>query len=97
MLTEETASSGSGSSSLPHLLNAVPVFGSTGGLPPWRSVVLIASELAVAFFFVEEGPYLRTASGFHWWHAGEGLRNRPPRLANLGYLGHMWELYAIWT
>ena len=89
-------------SALPHLLNAVPVFGGTGGLPPWRSVVLIASGLAVvaaavAFFFVEEGPYLRAASGFHWKHAGEGLRNEPPRLANVGYLGHMWELYAMWT
>ena len=89
-------------SALPHLLNAVPVFGSTVGLPPWRSVVLIASGLAVAaaavaFFFVEEGPYLRSASGFHWRHAGEGLRNEAPRLANLGYLGHMWELYAMWT
>jgi MFS family permease len=89
-------------SALPHLLNALPIFGAAGGLPPWRSVVLIASALAVvgaglATFFVEEGPYLSKATGFHWRHAGEGLRNEPPRLANLGYLGHMWELYAMWT
>ena len=25
------------------------------------------------------------------------LRNRGVRLATLGYLGHMWELYAMWT
>ncbi len=25
------------------------------------------------------------------------LRDRPLRLANLGYLGHMWELYAMWA
>jgi MFS family permease len=24
-------------------------------------------------------------------------RSRAPRLANLGYLGHMWELYAVWA
>ena len=24
------------------------------------------------------------------------LRNRPLALANLGYFGHMWELYAMW-
>lgn len=24
-------------------------------------------------------------------------RNRPLRLANIGYLGHMWELYAMWA
>ena len=25
------------------------------------------------------------------------FRERGPRLANLGYFGHMWELYALWT
>jgi MFS family permease len=25
------------------------------------------------------------------------LRHRPTRLATAGYLGHMWELYAMWT
>ena len=25
------------------------------------------------------------------------LTDRGPRLASLGYLGHMWELYALWT
>lgn len=28
---------------------------------------------------------------------GEALSVRPLRLANFGYLGHMWELYAMWT
>jgi MFS family permease len=89
-------------SALPHLLNALPVFGAAGGLPPWRTVVLVASGLAVvaagiAALCVEEGPFLTQASGFHWRHAGEGLRSEPPRLANIGYLGHMWELYAMWT
>ena len=27
---------------------------------------------------------------------GAVLRNRPLLLANLGYFGHMWELYAMW-
>jgi MFS family permease len=26
----------------------------------------------------------------------EIVRHRPLRLANLGYLGHMWELYSMW-
>jgi MFS family permease len=25
------------------------------------------------------------------------LRERPLRLATLGYMGHMWELYAVWA
>ena len=89
-------------SALPHLLNALPLFGGPNGLPPWRTVVLIASGLAVlsggiAALFVREGPYLMKAQAFHWRHAGVGLRNRATRLANFGYLGHMWELYAMWT
>jgi MFS family permease len=28
---------------------------------------------------------------------GRVLADRPTRLANFGYLGHMWELYAMWT
>jgi MFS family permease len=35
-------------SALPHLLNAVPVFGASG-MPPWRAVVLTASEAVVKF------------------------------------------------
>ena len=89
-------------SALPHLLNALPVFSGPDGLPPWRIVVLGASALAVgaallAAVLVEEGPYLSSGASFTWTHAGEGLRREPPRLANLGYLGHMWELYAMWT
>jgi MFS family permease len=28
---------------------------------------------------------------------GKVFRNRGVRLANLGYFGHMWELYAMWA
>ena len=89
-------------SALPHLLNALPFFRGPAGLPSWRIVVLGASALAglaalIAALFVDEGPYLSSGADFNWAHAGEGLRREPPRLANLGYLGHMWELYAMWT
>jgi MFS family permease len=30
-------------------------------------------------------------------NALQAWRNYPVRLANLGYLGHMWELYAMWA
>ena len=29
--------------------------------------------------------------------AASAFRHRSVQLANLGYLGHMWELYAMWT
>ncbi|TDJ77546.1 MAG: MFS transporter [Planctomycetota bacterium] len=88
-------------SALPHLFNAVPLFGA-GGMPPWRSVLYAASALAVVSAgivgrFVRRGPYLTQTAPFDWRYAMRALSDRPLRLANFGYLGHMWELYAMWT
>jgi MFS family permease len=95
-------------SALPHLLNVLP-FGSlipslsaSVGMPPWRAVVLAASVSAVigstvALLGVRAGPLLPAAQNFHWRYAGAGLRDRAARLANFGYFGHMWELYAMWA
>ncbi len=52
---------------------------------------------AIAFLLVREGPFLQKASRFNWRLATEALTYRPTRLANFGYFGHMWELYAMWT
>ncbi|MFO1077745.1 MAG: MFS transporter [Planctomycetota bacterium] len=89
-------------SALPHLLHAVPLFGGEPGLPPWRDVVLAVSALAaggglLAGLFVREGPELLRPARFAWQHAACVVTDPPVRLANLGYLGHMWELYAMWT
>jgi MFS family permease len=88
-------------SAVPHLLNAVPLFGE-GGMPPWRSVLVTASGLgviaaAVLWLGVKEGPYLGRSRMFQWRLAGRSFSQRATRLANFGYLGHMWELYAVWT
>ena len=88
-------------SGLPHLLNAVPIFGS-GGMPPWRSVLVATSILAMgssllAFAFIKAGPYLSQSAPFDWRFTSRLFSDRPVRLANLGYLGHMWELYAMWA
>jgi MFS family permease len=88
-------------SALPHLLNAVPLFGA-GGMPPWRPVLAASSALAlvaaaVAGRLVRGGPYLAASAPFDWRFAGRALGHRPTRLANFGYLGHMWELYAMWA
>jgi MFS family permease len=86
----------------PHLLNAVPLVGPTAGVPPWRPVLVVASLLAaagglIAAFLVESGPALPARSPFNWRYAGRIFTDRAVRLANFGYLGHMWELYAMWT
>ncbi|GAB4536279.1 MAG: MFS transporter [Haliangiales bacterium] len=88
-------------SALPHLLNGFPIFGHDG-MPPWRLVLLCTSGLAaaaalIAVGLVHPGPYLSRGAPFAWRYAAEALRHRPTRLANFGYLGHMWELYAVWT
>jgi MFS family permease len=89
-------------SALPHLLTAAPLPGVAAGVLPWRQTLLACSVLALVasilmVAFVREGPHLGRAARFDWREAGAGLRDRAPRLANLGYLGHMWELYAMWT
>ncbi|HEX9892907.1 MAG TPA: MFS transporter, partial [Gemmatimonadales bacterium] len=88
-------------SALPHLLNAVPILGSAG-MPPWRPVLLVTSAMtvlaaAIAAWFIRPGPYLTGTAPFDWRFVGRALAHRPTRLVNLGYLGHMWELYAMWT
>jgi MFS family permease len=88
-------------SALPHLLNAF-LAGGTTGLPEWRNIIWLTSALAfvsamLAFFFIKSGPYLSQSVKFDWRFAAKSLRYKPTRLANFGYLGHMWELYAMWA
>ena len=83
-------------SAAPHLLN---VF---GGTERWRVVLLLAAGLAaagglIAAIFVREGPYRVETPPFDWRQVGHLLRQREVVLANVGYLGHMWELYAMWA
>jgi len=83
-------------SASPHLINAA------GGVQNWQLVLGLAGVSAMvaallAALFVDEGPYAVTAAPFNWREVGFILRDRPVMLANLGYLGHMWELYAMWS
>ncbi len=88
-------------SALPHLLNGVTWF-DANGMPPWRWVLLGTSGLAflgmgLVALGVRPGPYAGATAPFDWRYAGRLFTNRAARLANFGYLGHMWELYAMWT
>lgn len=79
----------------PHLFRA-----HYGGLD-WQLVVAtasVATALAaiVILFFVREGPYPFSRAIFSPRQIKEVISNRPLMLANLGYFGHMWELYAFW-
>lgn len=87
--------------SIPHLLNALPLL-SSDGMPPWRTVLIVISAFAalgalVVGTGVSVGPFLTEVAPFNWRFAGRVLKHRPTRFANFGYLGHMWELYGMWT
>ncbi len=83
-------------SASPHLVRAF------GTIDAWQPVLYIVSGMAVAggvigWFVGTLGPYAAPAPLFRWRHMRDALRVRSLRLANFGYLGHMWELYAMWT
>ena len=82
-------------SAFPHLLRAI-----TSTLD-WRLVVMSTSAMTLlgAFLmalYATEGPHAYPRAAFDPRQLGRVLRNRPVALANLGYFGHMWELYAMW-
>jgi MFS family permease len=81
-------------SASPYLFNAF------GGFD-WRPPLLIASGCALAaavlIGFAGIGPNRAPTPRFDPHAVLSAWRDLPLRLANLGYLGHMWELYAMWA
>ncbi len=80
----------------PHLIGGVSDL-------PWRGVLATAAGAGaagalLAVTVVRPGPHLGAGApvrnGRYAWAM---FTDRGPRLANLGYFGHMWELYALWT
>jgi len=60
------------------------------------SVLALLAALMVAAGY-REGPHEFERRPFSWGLTGTVVRHRETRLAVLGYLGHMWELYAMWV
>lgn len=81
-------------STLPQLVGGS--FGSA-----WRPGLGVAAALAAVAAVLAArarvGPYVSAAPRFAPGVAVGLLRQQGPRLAHLGYFGHMWELYAVWT
>lgn len=82
-------------SALPQLLNAMSPLA-------WSGVMLGAAGLAVlgaavSVLFVRVGPNARPSPPLEPRYVLRMFADRPQRLVNLGYFGHMWELYALWT
>jgi MFS family permease len=81
-------------SASPHLFNAL------GGVD-WRATIAATSIAAVGaallINLVGLGPNAPKPRSFEIGAVLEAIRMPALRLANLGYLGHMWELYAMWA
>jgi MFS family permease len=83
-------------SALPHLFRAV------GQTFPWQWVVAATSLMAFAAALVflllaREGPYPFSKAVFDPRQIALVFRDRNLLLVNIGYFGHMWELYAMWA
>jgi len=81
-------------SAAPHFLNAF------GGLD-WQFTIAGASVAALiaalAINLVHLGPNMGKSPPFDLRNAFKAYTTPSLRLANFGYLGHMWELYAMWA
>jgi len=81
-------------SAAPHLLSFL-------GGAQWRVSVGAASALAAiggaVVLMVKLGPHHATAPAFSFRALGLAWTDQRIRLAYAGYLGHMWELYAMWA
>jgi MFS family permease len=80
----------------PHLLAAIAPASS------WQSRMLVSAALAVGgggvvLAAVRNGPHLEAIGRFDRRAAAALFTNARTRLAAIGYLGHMWELYAMWS
>lgn len=68
----------------------------------WRAVIATASVACfigaiVVWLGVRTGPFDVAAPRFSLTIAARAYAQPAVRLANFGYLGHMWELFAMWT
>lgn len=83
-------------SSLPHFI--VIFFSSLN----WKFVIVCSSFLAllaatIIYWILEDAPVTSKSVPFSFKLIKKVLNNKSVMLANYGYFGHMWELYAMWT
>lgn len=83
-------------SALPHLVRGV------GSGIAWQPVMITCSlaglvAAGIFAFVLREGPHAFARTKVDPRQIGAILRDRPVMLANAGYFGHMWELYAMWA
>jgi MFS family permease len=83
-------------SASPHLVAAIAPHQN------WRRVLVVSATAAFAsaalfLLAVREGPYQAPSARVSMAGLGRVVADRGVVLATAGYLGHMWELYAMWS
>ncbi len=80
-------------SASPHLIRGLGI--------DWQGVIVAASGLTllagIMMSRISDGPYEVPTQRFRWGQVADVVRNKGVRLSTYGYLGHMWELYAMWA
>jgi MFS family permease len=80
---------------MPYLVRSAQVSGVAPVVLASSAGAAIAALLVGAGY--RDGPYEFPRRPFSWRLVATVARHRETRLATAGYLGHMWELYAMWT
>ncbi len=81
---------------------AMPYLVRSADVSAVRTVILAASAGAVAAAYLvavhyRDGPHHFPSRPFSWRLVATVASDQRTRLVTAGYLGHMWELYAMWT
>ena len=79
----------------PYLLSALEGAGPDAVVLGASAAALVAAALVAVGYRDGPAPFPRRA--FSWSLVSDIVRHRETRLATSAYLGHMWELYAMWT
>ena len=61
------------------------------------STFLALLAAIIIYWMLEDAPVSSKSAPFSFKFIKKVVRNKPVMLANYGYFGHMWELYAMWT
>lgn len=81
--------------------SATPYIFAWSGGTDWQVVLIYGSVAAIVggmmMMLVKVGPNFRKSGKFDARKVLATWTNPSIRLANFGYYGHMWELYAVWA
>jgi MFS family permease len=80
---------------IPYLVHAIPGAGIRQVILASSAAALVGALLVTLWY--SDGPYPFPLRPFSWGLVASIVREPRFRFAVGGYLGHMWELYAMWT